>query len=173
MVATSPAVARRALALGKYRRSTRRGFCAPQPSVLDASAVDGDLGGVGDQQLHDLVVVAFHHQARLLAEAIHLLERAVRPCRGLAGRPTTGRLCCRLVCRRHCTWLRARAPGRAPRLSAARYRGLPLRPCGAFRPLRNPGAAPRWPARACCMRSRAAGSVAACSPRVQALAASS
>src|ERR1035441_6561706 len=45
MVATSPAVARRALGLGKYSMATRRGFCTPQPSASSPRPMMATLCG--------------------------------------------------------------------------------------------------------------------------------
>ena len=87
MVATSPAVARRASALGKYSMVTRRGFLNAASQLRLVASRDDDLAGVADQQLHGLVVVAFHHQARLFAQAIHLLEAADEFARGLRAVP--------------------------------------------------------------------------------------
>src|ERR1019366_6903499 len=45
MVATSPAVPKRALGLGKYSMATRRGFCAPQPSASSPRPMMATLCG--------------------------------------------------------------------------------------------------------------------------------
>src|SRR5579863_29252 len=51
MVATSPAVARRALDLGKYSMTTRRDFCGPQPSASSPPPVITILAGSATSSL--------------------------------------------------------------------------------------------------------------------------
>ena len=52
---------------------TRAGFAAGQGLL---AAEESDLGGVGHEQAHQLVVGGFDNQAKLLAQAIHLAEGA-------------------------------------------------------------------------------------------------
>ena len=156
MVATSPAVASLALALGKYSTLILRGFCTPQPSETSPLPVYTTFDGIGHQQLHELVRRVLDEEAGLLfGQAIHLLQSAADLALGLGAVPPGHGLVAGRLARLAELGFGLAEFGARLGLQAFRSRAPSPRPRAAFRPLRNPGAAARWTCAPCaCVRAR-------------------